>query len=103
MIHHIIYIPPSTYEIFVKEVAEAKGCDMNRTKLVFDASMLALTFAMMFVLLRGFYVDIIGPLTVIAAVLNSVLIGFFGKILDKHVDFSPAIPKLYEILNPKTK
>ena len=97
------YIPPSTYEIFVKEVAEAKKFNVNKMKLVFDASMLALTVVMMFTLLGGFYVDIIGPLTIITAFMNSVLIGFFGKLLDKYCDFSPAIPKLYEILNPKTK
>ena len=97
------YIPPSAYEIFVREIAEAKGLDMAKMKLFFDASMLALTFILMFMLLGGFFIDIIGSLTVIAAFLNSVLIGFFGRILDKHVDFSPAFPKLYEILNPKTK
>lgn len=97
------YIPPSTYEIFVREIAEAKGFDMNKLKLIFDASMLALTVVLMFLLLGGFKIDIIGPLTVIAAFMNSVIIGFFGKILDKYCDFSPAIPKLYNLLNPKTK
>lgn len=94
------YIPPSAYEIFVKEIAEAKGLDVAKMKLIFDASMLALTAILMFALLGGFYIDIIGPLTVIAAFINSVLIGFFGKIIDKFCDFSPAIPKLYNLLNP---
>lgn len=97
------YIPPSAYEIFVREIADAKGFDVAKMKLIFDASMLLLTAVLMFALLRGFYIDIIGPLTVLAAFLNSVLIGFFGKILDKYCDFSPAIPKLYNLLNPKTK
>lgn len=96
------YIPPSAYEIFVREVAEAKGIDTNKMKLIFDASMLLITVVMMFALLGGFYLDILGPLTVIAAFLNSVLIGFFGKILDKYCDFSPAISKLYDLLNPKS-
>ncbi len=97
------YIPPSIYEIFVKEVAEAKGFNVNKMKLIFDASMLALSLTMMFILLGEFRFDLIGILTVISAFLNSILIAFFGKILDKYCDFSPAIPKLYEILNPKTK
>ena len=97
------YIPPSAYEIFVREIAEAKGLDMAKMKLIFDASMLALTAILMFALLGGFYIDIIGPLTVIAAFLNSVLIGFFGKILDKYCEFSPAIPRLYKLLNPIKK
>jgi len=94
------YIPPSAYEIFVGEVAVAKGINMSRMKLAFDTGMLLLTVIMMFVLLGGFRLDIIGPITVIAAFLNSVLIGFFGKIIDKYCDFSPAIPKLYKLLNP---
>lgn len=97
------YIPPSAYEIFVKEIAESKGINVAKMKLIFDASMLTLTLLLMFLLLGGFYIDIIGPLTVAAAFLNSVLIGFFGKILDKYCDFSPAIPKLHKILNSKTK
>jgi uncharacterized membrane protein YczE len=94
------YIPPSAYEIFVKEVAEAKGIDLAKMKLIFDGSMLLITIVLMFTLLGGFYIDILGPLTVIAAFLNSVLIKFFGQIIDKYCDFSPAIPKLYNLLNP---
>lgn len=97
------YIPPSAYEIFVREVAEAKGIDMSKMKLVFDASMLLITIVMMFALLGGFYFDILGPLTVVAAFFNSILIAFFGKILDKYCDFSPAIPSLYNLLNPNFK
>lgn len=97
------YIPPSAYEIFVREVAEAKHIDTSKMKLVFDGSMLLLTFVLMFTLLGGFFVDIIGPLTVISAFLNSILIGLFGKLLDKYCDFSPAIPKLYNLLNPNSK
>lgn len=97
------YIPPSAYEIFVREIAEEKHVDVAKMKLFFDTSMLAVTIILMFAMLGGFYIDILGPLTVIAAILNSVLIGYFGKILDKYCDFSPAIPKLYKLLNPKTK
>ena len=97
------YIPPSAYEIFVKEIAEAKGLDMNKTKLVFDASMLALAIVLMFTLLGNFKFEYIGILTVITAFSNSFLIRFFGKILDRYCDFSPAIPKLYKLLNSDLK
>ncbi|MBR3845812.1 MAG: hypothetical protein IKM40_04490 [Clostridia bacterium] len=96
------YIPPSAYEIFVKEVSDAKGIELSRMKLVFDGSMLALSILMMLLLLGEFRFDMIGALTVISAFLNSVLIGFFGRILDKYCDFSPAIPKLYNLLNPNS-
>lgn len=97
------YIPPSAYEIFVKEIAEEKGLNMNKFKLIFDASMFAIAIILMFVLIGEFCFDLIGPLTLISAFLNSILIAFFGKILDKHVDFSPAIPRLYNILNRQGK
>lgn len=97
------YIPPSAYEIFVKEVAETKNINVNKMKLLFDASMLALTFILMFALLGEFRFDIVGPLTIISAFVNSLLISFFGKLLDKKFDFTPAIPDLYEMLNPNTK
>ena len=97
------YIPPSAYEIFVKEVADAKGFNIARMKLIFDASMLILSIVMMFALLGKFRWDIVGVLTIISAFANSVLIGFFCKILDKHCDFSPAFPKLYYLLNPNSK
>ena len=97
------YIPPSAYEIFVREIAEAKGFDINKTKLTFDASMLALAIVLMFILLGSFKFEFIGVLTVITAFWNSVLIAFFGKLLDKHCDFSPAFPKLYNLLNPESK
>ena len=96
------YIPPSIYEVFVKEISVAKGINLNRMKLIFDASMLLLSFILMFVLLGEFRFDIIGIITVVAAFLNSVIIGFFGKIIDKHCVFSPAIPKFYKILHPNT-
>ena len=97
------YIPPSIYEIFVKEVAVAKGFKVIKTKLVFDASMLALSFILMFLLIGEFRFDFIGILTIISAFLNSILIAFFGKFMDKYLYFAPAIPKLYGILYPKTK
>jgi hypothetical protein len=65
--------------------------------------MLALAIVLMFILLGSFKFEFIGVLTVITAFLNSVLIAFFGKLLDKHCDFSPAFPKLYNLLNPESK
>ena len=97
------YIPPSAYEIFVKEISIAKNVSLGKVKLIFDASMLALTFILMFTLLGGFQVDIIGPLTIISVFVNSILIAFFGRFLDRHCVFSPAFPKLYHLLNPNTK
>ena len=93
------YIPPAAYEIFVKEVAEAKGFGVSKMKLVFDCSLLILGIVMMLLFFGRFLFDIVGPLTVISALVNSIFIAFWGRILDKIFDFTPAIPKLYKILN----
>lgn len=97
------YIPPSAYEIFVKEVAISKGLDMSKMKLIFDCSLLGISIVMMLVLLGEWTWDILGPLTLISAFLNSVLIGFFGKLLDRVLEFTPAIPKLYNWLDRDSK
>lgn len=97
------YIPPAAYEIFVKEIADSKGFSVNKMKLAFDASMLALSVLLMFALLGEFKFDMIGYITVISAFVNPLLISIFGKWIDKHVDFSPAIPKLYHLLNANSK
>ena len=97
------YIPPAAYEIFVKEIADAKGFNINRMKLAFDASMLALSILLMLVLLGEFKFDMIGYITVIATFVNPLLIGLFGRWIDKHVYFTPAIPRLYYLLNPNSK
>lgn len=94
------YIPPSVYEIFVKEIAESKKIDFSKIKLIFDTSMLALSIVLMFIILGRFDLSFIGPLTIISAFLNSVLIRFFGKIIDKFFEFTPAVPRLYKLLNP---
>lgn len=96
------YIPPAAYEIFVKEVAEAKGIKMDKLKLIFDTSLLVIALIMMFAFFGEFLLDIIGPLTIISAFINSVLIALFGKLLDRIFDFTPAIPKLYSLLNPNS-
>lgn len=92
------YIPPSAYEIFVKEVAIAKRLDMGKMKLIFDASMLIIAVVMMLVLIGEWRWDLIGVYTLINAVINSVVVAFFGKLLDKVFDFTPAVPRLYNWL-----
>lgn len=93
------YIPPSAYEIFVKEVALSKKIDMSKMKLIFDGTILVIAIVMMLTLLGEWRWDLIGPLTLVSAVMNSVIIGLFGKLLDKIFEFTPAVPKLYNWLD----
>ena len=44
---------------------------------------------------------IIGPATVICAVVNGPIIGFFGRAMEKYLDFSPVFPKMAGLFEVK--
>jgi len=85
------YLPQQVYELFVAETVARYGLKLQTFKLIFDLSMLLLavvmTLAMGIPLLSG-----IGIGTVICAVLNSFLIGLFGKLYDRFLCFDAALP-----------
>ena len=86
------YLYPQVYDFFVKAVPEAMKLSRDKFKIVFDFVFLAISIAMSFILfgkLTG-----VGVGTVIMALVNGVLIGAFGKLLDKHFIFVPAFKKL---------
>lgn len=99
-----IYIYPEIYDLFVKGVSEKYHISTTKFKLIFDASSLALSLAMSFVLfgrLNG-----IGIGTVVMTCLNGFIIGFFGKVLDRFFVFEPAFKKfssLFDLLSLERK
>lgn len=74
-------LPPQVYELVVTEVSDKYGFDKNKTKLVNDIIMFAVTVLLALFLTRSW--DGVGIGTVIATVVNAPLIKFFGKIIDK--------------------
>lgn len=91
------YLPQQVYELFVAEVVLRYNLRLQRFKLIFDISMLAI--AVIFALTMGVpLLSGIGLGTVICAALNSVLIGAFGKLYDKGLCFDEALPKLKKFL-----
>ena len=91
------YLPQQVYELFVAEVVLRYKIKLQTFKLIFDLSMLALavvlTFSLGIPLLSG-----IGLGTVICALLNSPMIGLFGRLYDRIMCFEPALPGLKKTL-----
>lgn len=92
------YLPQESYEMFVKDISDRFGFDMNRTKWVYDFCSLAAAIIIMFISFGEFSPEMIGIYTLVCVIINSPLIALFGKLLDRISDFSPAFPWLYEKL-----
>lgn len=85
------YLYPQVYDFFVKGVSEKFGLDRNKFKICYDAAFLAVSCAMTLILFRRFVGVGIGTLVMTAC--NGVLIGVFGKLLDRYFVFEPRSPR----------
>ncbi len=93
------YFPPEVYELFVQGVAQRLNKDVSRVKVVYDCCSCAVAI----VLSLLFFKEItgVGIGTVVCALCNGWIIGLFGKLFDRYIDFSPAFPGLYRIIAGK--
>ncbi len=81
------YLYPQVYDFFVKGVSEKFGIKRSLFKTVFDLSCLAVAVIMSLCFFKKFVGVNFG--TLIIALFNGSVIGFFSKILDKHFEFKP--------------
>ena len=99
------YMPLQVYELFVAEIASCFRLNINKTKLCFDMAFLLIslilavslfgdvkTFDFSAILYVGFHN--IGLGTLVTTVINSPLIAFMGKLIDRVFGTKPAFPKL---------
>ncbi|MBO7217715.1 MAG: hypothetical protein J6V50_03345 [Clostridia bacterium] len=89
-------LPLCVYELFVVAVAEKFNVPSHKIKMIFDYSMLAISIILTLCFFGKFVGVGIG--TIILTLVNSHLIRFLGKILDKLTDNEPRFPKLVEVL-----
>lgn len=85
------YLFPQVYDFFVKAVSCKYGIKLSRLKTIVDLSCLTASVIMTFAFfgkIRG-----IGWGTLIMALLNGTVIGFFSKLLDKAFDFKPTFTR----------
>lgn len=103
------YMPLQVHELFVAELVDRFHIDINKTKTVFDYSMLLLSVALALVLLRDFdsfdwstithtSFHNIGVGTIITTLINSPLIKTMGKLVDKLFGSEPRFNGLYSVL-----
>lgn len=104
------YLPLQVYELFVAETARRFRLNLNKTKLLFDLSLLALTILLTLLLFgdvtafnwttigyTGFHSIGIG--TLITTAINSPAIAMMGKLVSRLFDPSPRLPKLQAALS----
>ncbi|MBQ9993498.1 MAG: hypothetical protein IJP17_02165 [Clostridia bacterium] len=93
------YIPPESYDLFVREVSAHFGKDINIFKRWYDAASLAVAILLSLALFGTVSSQYgLGIGTVICTLLNGWLIGLFSRIIEKYFDFSPALDKLYRVV-----
>ncbi|MCQ2520495.1 MAG: DUF6198 family protein [Lachnospiraceae bacterium] len=81
------YIAPEAYELIVKEIAAKFNYNISKVKTIYDCTSCIISIILSFALFGfGKFVGInVG--TIVCALLNGVIIGFFSKVLEKHYNF----------------
>ncbi len=77
------YISPEVYDLFVKELTERFNLKLSSVKTIYDCCSLLIAISLSFILF-GFKLPVgVGIGTVVCAVINGTLIGFFTGIYNK--------------------
>jgi uncharacterized membrane protein YczE len=103
------YMPLQVYELFVAEVSSHFKLKLTRVKLIFDLSLLAISLVLALTLFGDvtefdwttiWYVSFhsIGLGTLVTTAINSPIIGFMGKVIDKIFEPTPMFPKMEKAL-----
>ena len=103
------YMPLQVYELFVAEIARVFNFDINKTKRFFDLSLLGVSILLAFTLFGDtktfdwntiWYSSYhsIGIGTLITTAINSPIIKYMGKLIDKTFDETPRFDRLFSVL-----
>ena len=86
------YLSPEAYELFVKEVSEHFGVNINKFKTAYDCASCVIGLVMSFLIFGiGKFVGINWG-TVLCALVNGLIIGRFSVLYEKLWDFRDALP-----------
>lgn len=86
------YLYPQVYDFFVSSISAHFSIRLSKFKTAFDVTLLLISIGMS-LLLFGKFVGI-GVGTVIMALFNGFVIGWWCRVFDKYCDFAPLFPKL---------
>lgn len=91
------YIHPQVYDFFVKGICAHFKLNRDRFKIIFDFSCLAIACLLTLVFFSSF--NGVGIGTLIMTCFNGILIGAFGRLLDRYFIFIPIFPKFEKLLS----
>ena len=85
------YISPEVYELFVKEISNYIGMDINRFKTIYDCSSCIISIAMSFAFFGLWHFEGVKLGTVFCALVNGSMIGVVSKFLEGHFEFKDSL------------
>lgn len=86
------YIAPEVYELFVKEVSGHFGVELSRFKTGYDCCSCLIGIMLSFAFFGLFQFEGVKLGTIICALLNGSMIGWFGNFMEKRWEFVDRLP-----------
>lgn len=86
------YLIPESYDLFIKEIVAKYNIDVTKLKTAYDCISCAVAVVMSFAFFGFGKFEGVNIGTLIIALLNGKMIGFFNKLLDKKFEFVDALP-----------
>lgn len=96
------YLAPEVYDLCVKEITAKSQKPLGRIKLIFDYTSCAFAVVLSFCFFGFGHFEGVKIGTIICALVNGHLIGFFGRLMDKHLQIRDMFPlrKYFEAGQP---
>lgn len=86
------YVPPESYELFVKEVSSHFHIDIHRFKTFYDIASCLVAVAMSFLVFGLWHFEGVKWGTFLCALINGRLIGCFSSFYERHWTFYDRFP-----------
>jgi uncharacterized protein len=86
------YIAPEVYELFVKEVSASRHSNINHFKTRYDCLSCLIGIILSFLFFGFLHFVGVKWGTIVCALINGRLIGFFSSIMKKHLKFENGFP-----------
>ena len=86
------YLAPEAYELFVKEVSSAFRISISKFKTGYDCVSCLLGIVLSFVFFGMWHFEGVKWGTILCALCNGALIGWLGKRMEAHWEFTDALP-----------
>lgn len=86
------YIAPEAYELWVKEMSARRGVEIHRYKTVYDCVSCLVGVILSFSFFGFGHFEGVKGGTILCALVNGTVIGFFSRLLEGTFEFRDALP-----------